>query len=181
MAPSTLPQRAPTEQPLQRQTENGRQKEGTPQLAHEPLSVPPPLKVSPLQGTVAVQLPLYTQWAWGNQPPPWLRPDIPQQTPQEGEPLQRAAEPTQRKENTTGLPDTLKAGVEKLSGLSMDDVQVHYNSSRPAEVQALAYTQGTEIHVGPGQEQHLAHEAWHVVQQKQGRVQPTLQVEGGGD
>lgn len=92
--------------------------------------------------------------------------------------LRLSAEPLQRKENTTGLPDTLKAGVETLSGLSLDDVQVHYNSSKPAGVQALAYTQGAEIHVGPGQEQHLAHEAWHVAQQKQGRVQATLQAKG---
>ena len=90
-------------------------------------------------------------------------------------PLQEAPH---QKENTTGLPDVLKAGVESLSGMSMDDVQVHYNSSKPAEVQALAYTQGTDIHVGPGQEQHLAHEAWHVAQQKQGRVKPTLQAKG---
>ena len=80
--------------------------------------------------------------------------------------------------SVTGLPDTLKAGVESLSGLSLDDVHVHYHSSKPAQVQALAYTQGTEIHVGPGQERHLAHEAWHVVQQKQGRVKPTLQAKG---
>ena len=80
--------------------------------------------------------------------------------------------------NTTGLPDTLKAGVETLSGLSLNDVQVHYHSSKPASLQALAYTQGTDIHVGSGQERHLAHEAWHVVQQKQGRVKPTSQVQG---
>jgi Domain of unknown function (DUF4157) len=64
----------------------------------------------------------------------------------------------------------LKGAVESLSGLSMDDVRVHYNSSKPAQVQALAYAQGTEVHLGPNQEQHLAHEAWHVVQQKQGRA-----------
>jgi len=29
--------------------------------------------------------------------------------------------------NHTGLPDVLKTGVEALSGLSMDDVRVHYN------------------------------------------------------
>ncbi|NEO91276.1 MAG: DUF4157 domain-containing protein [Moorea sp. SIO3G5] len=82
------------------------------------------------------------------------------------------------KENKTGLPDRLKAGVENLSGYSMDDVRVHYNSEKPAQLQALAYTQGTEIHVGPGQEKHLAHEAWHVVQQKEGRVKPTKQMKG---
>src|ERR1700730_4412781 len=83
-----------------------------------------------------------------------------------------------RKPNPTALPDRLKAGVEQLSGLAMDDVRVHYNSSKPATVQAHAYAQGTEIHLGPGQEQHLPHEAWHVVQQKQGRVKPTLQMKG---
>ncbi|MEM9686349.1 MAG: DUF4157 domain-containing protein, partial [Bacteroidota bacterium] len=79
----------------------------------------------------------------------------------------------------TGLPDRLKAGVESLSGYSMDDVKVHYNSSKPAQLQAHAYAQGTDIHLGPGQEKHLPHESWHVVQQKQGRVQPTMQLKGG--
>lgn len=44
--------------------------------------------------------------------------------------------------------------------------------------EALADTQGTDNHVGPGQEQHLPHDAWHVVRQKQGRVKPTLQMKG---
>ena len=42
----------------------------------------------------------------------------------------------------------------------------------------MAYTQGTNIHVAPGQEKHLPHEAWHVVQQAQGRVKPTMQLKG---
>ncbi len=83
-----------------------------------------------------------------------------------------------QQENRTGLPYNLKAGIETLSGMSLDDVRVHYNSSKPAMLQAVAYTQGSDIHVGPGQEQHLPHEAWHVVQQKQERVQPTLQAQG---
>jgi hypothetical protein len=84
----------------------------------------------------------------------------------------------QKKENKTGLPDNLKSGVENLSGHSMDDVKVHYNSSKPAQLQAHAYAQGTDIHVASGQEKHLPHEAWHVVQQKQGRVKPTMQMKG---
>jgi hypothetical protein len=76
------------------------------------------------------------------------------------------------------LPEPLQTRLESLSGLSLDDVHVHYNSPQPAQVQALAYTQGSEIHVGPGQEKHLAHETWHAVQQKQGRVKPTLQAKG---
>lgn len=86
-------------------------------------------------------------------------------------------EPIQKK-NETGMPDTLKAGIEELSGFAMDDVRVHYNSDKPATVQALAYTQGTDIHVAPGQEQHLPHEAWHVAQQMAGRVEPTTEVGG---
>ena len=80
--------------------------------------------------------------------------------------------------NNTGLPDNLKSGIENLSGMSMDHVKVHYNSDKPAQLQAHAYAQGSEIHVAPGQEQHLPHEAWHVVQQAQGRVKPTVQVKG---
>ncbi len=80
--------------------------------------------------------------------------------------------------NDTGLPDKLKSGVEALSGVSLDDVRVHYNSSRPAQLNALAYAQGADIHVAPGQEQHLPHEAWHVVQQSQGRVRPTMEMAG---
>ncbi len=84
------------------------------------------------------------------------------------------------KSNKTGLPEHLKAGVEGLSGYSLDDVKVHYNSGRPAPLGALAYTQGANIYVGPGQEKYLPHEAWHVVQQKQGRVTQTTEVKGVG-
>ncbi len=92
--------------------------------------------------------------------------------------LKKDSSVTQQKPNNTGLPDSLKTGIENHSGFSMDDVRVHYNSSKPATVQALAYTQGTDIHVAPGQEQHLPHETWHVVQQMQGRVQPTTEIGG---
>lgn len=84
----------------------------------------------------------------------------------------------QRKPNNTGLPNQLKSGIENLSGYAMDDVKVHYNSSKPAQLNAHAYAQGTDIHVASGQEKHVPHEAWHVVQQKQGRVQPTNQLKG---
>ncbi len=80
------------------------------------------------------------------------------------------------KQNNTGLPDNLKSGVEKLSGFSLDDVKVHYNSAKPTQLRAHAFAQGTDIHIASGQERHLAHEAWHVIQQKQGRVKATQQV-----
>lgn len=96
----------------------------------------------------------------------------------EDDTLQGKFEQPVQKKNETGMPDNLKAGIEDLSGFSMDDVRVHYNSDKPATVQALAYTQGTDIHVAPGQEKHLPHEAWHVAQQMAGRVEPTTEVGG---
>ncbi|WP_082694665.1 eCIS core domain-containing protein [Rheinheimera sp. EpRS3] len=109
-----------------------------------------------------------------------------QRQPDEEEPLQGKFEPgavNQRQAdaapaNNTGMPDQLKSGIESLSGYVMDDVKVHYNSAKPAQMQAHAYAQGSDIHIAPGQEQHLPHEAWHVVQQKQGRVQATTQLKG---
>ncbi|SEN77187.1 protein of unknown function [Duganella sp. CF517] len=89
------------------------------------------------------------------------------------------AENQQAQVNNTGLPDQLKSGIENLSGMSMDHVKVHYNSAQPAQLNAHAYAQGSDIHVAPGQERHLPHEAWHVVQQAQGRVNPTMQLKAG--
>jgi hypothetical protein len=42
--------------------------------------------------------------------------------------------------------------------------------------QVGAYAQGNDTHLTPGQKKHLAHQAWRVVQQRQGRVKPTLQT-----
>ena len=82
----------------------------------------------------------------------------------------------QRNANKSGLPSNLKSGIESLSGMSMDHVKVHYNSSKPAALQAHAYAETSQIDLGRGQEKHLPHEAWHVVQQAQGRVKPTMQL-----
>lgn len=80
--------------------------------------------------------------------------------------------------NNTGIPNAMKEKFEQRSGISFDDVRVHYNSSKPVQFQALAYTQGNQIYVGPGQEKHLAHELGHIVQQKQGIVKPTGYLNG---
>ena len=84
--------------------------------------------------------------------------------------------PVQAKSEGGQLPSGLKSGVEQLSGQNMSDVNVHRNSDKPAQLNAHAYAQGSDIHLGPGQEKHLPHEAWHVAQQKQGRVAPTKQL-----
>lgn len=97
---------------------------------------------------------------------------------EEEEMLQGRFEPVQQQRNDTGLPDNLKSGMEQLSGRSLDHVKVHYNSAKPAAVQAHAFAQGNEIHLASGQQRHLPHELGHVVQQMEGRVQPTTTVEG---
>lgn len=73
-------------------------------------------------------------------------------------------------ENRTGIPTRLKERMEQSTGMSFDDVRVHYNSALPAKLDALAYTKGNQIEIGPGQERHLPHELGHVVQQKLGVV-----------
>lgn len=90
-------------------------------------------------------------------------------------PLQAKPEP-----NRTGMSDQLKGGIEALSGMDISDVRVHLNSDKPAQVNALAYAQGSNIHLAPRQEQYLPHEVWHIVQQKLGRVRPTLHAKGIG-
>ncbi|MEX2228964.1 MAG: DUF4157 domain-containing protein [Dehalococcoidia bacterium] len=74
------------------------------------------------------------------------------------------------------LPRALAAGVRRLSGLDVGDVRVHRDSAEPARIDALAFTQGAHVYLALGQERQLAHEAWHVVQQRQGRVRATTAI-----
>ncbi len=89
-------------------------------------------------------------------------------------------------ENKTGMPDAVKQRAETALNSDFSDVRVHANSAKAPAVGALAYTQGTDIHFAPGSyspnsssgRSLLGHELTHVVQQSQGRVQPTTTVAG---
>lgn len=96
-------------------------------------------------------------------------------------------QPVQAKsENQTGIPDNVRQRMEDSFGMDFSSVRVHPESSKAPEVGALAYTQGTDIHFAPGQfkpdtsvgQQLLGHELTHVIQQAEGRVQPTTEVGG---
>lgn len=97
-------------------------------------------------------------------------------------------QPAQRAEaaNETGIPDSVKQRMEDSFGTDFSGVRVHPESSKAPEVGALAYTQGTDIHFAPGQfkpdtsagQQLLGHELAHVIQQAEGRVQPTTEIAG---
>ena len=75
-------------------------------------------------------------------------------------------------------PDSRVASIEKESGISFADVNIHYASSKPKELNAHAYAYGNDVYLGPGQEKHLRHELGHVVQQRQGIVKPMMQLKG---
>jgi hypothetical protein len=78
-----------------------------------------------------------------------------------------------KKENKTKLPDALKAGI------SMDNVKVHVNSPKPVQLKDIMYAQGSDTHLSAVKEEDIPHESWHVVQQRQGKVQPVYQKKGG--
>ena len=94
-------------------------------------------------------------------------------------PIQMKKDDGDTSTSSSRMQHNLIAGLEKLSGVDLSDIKVHQNSDKPQQVGALAYTQGSDIHIAPGQEKHLPHEGWHVVQQKQGRVTPTMQMKTG--
>ena len=95
--------------------------------------------------------------------------------------------PVQKQENNqTGLPDHVKDRAESSFNTDFSDVRVYADSGKATQVGALAYTQGSDIHFAPGQfspdsgsgRQLLGHELAHVVQQRQGRVRPTTEING---
>jgi hypothetical protein len=88
----------------------------------------------------------------------------------------------------TEMPSPVSAKMEAALGADFSGVRVHPSSSSATALGALAYTQGSEIHFAPGQwapettrgQELLGHELWHVVQQREGRVQATAQYKGVG-
>ena len=66
--------------------------------------------------------------------------------------------------------------MEIWSARPLEDVYVHKDSNKPVELRAHAYTQGNQIHLGPGQEEQLPPELGHVVQQKRERYNQPYQT-----
>ncbi len=115
---------------------------------NDPQSVPHALALNrskpeapPFAGPQARSLPIIQQLADHR---PQTKPAAQLQAMADAQPP-RQAPPIPRAENNTGLPQQLKAGAEQLSGLSLADVKVHYNSDKPAQLQAHGYTQGAMV------------------------------------
>ena len=104
----------------------------------------------------------------------------------EEEQLQMKKGPIQQKEDPASSGGDVMSKMESSFGTSFSDVNIHKESSKASDVGALAYTQGSDIHFAPGQfkpetnsgQQLLGHELTHVVQQREGRVSPTTEVNG---
>jgi hypothetical protein len=80
-----------------------------------------------------------------------------------------------KEEINPGLPDNENPAIENRSGSELNDSTLHNNSSNPADQNDHVYSQGTEIHLAYGPEKYLPNEAWGVIKQKQGRVEPINQ------
>jgi hypothetical protein len=89
-------------------------------------------------------------------------------------------------QSAPGIPAGVQAKMESALNVNLSGVNVHPNSHKATEVGALAFTQGSDIHVAPGHysphtssgQRLLGHELAHVAQQMAGRVQPTGEVGG---
>ena len=108
----------------------------------------------------------------------FMSPQNLQQEPQTVQQQQEGATSTDGNSNKASLPQNLVDGFKGSTGHDLSNVDVHYNSPEPENMGALAYAQGNDIYLSPSQEQHLPHEAAHIVQQREGRVKPTGEING---
>ncbi len=84
------------------------------------------------------------------------------------------------------LPNLVQSKMEGAMGADFSGVNIHTESQNATNVGALAYAQGNDVHFAPGQydpqsssgQELIGHELAHVVQQREGRVQPTTQAKG---
>jgi hypothetical protein len=76
------------------------------------------------------------------------------------------------------LPGALQAGIEALSGLSLDAARVHGSASRPGGLAAEAHPRDSDIHLAPGEERHLPHDGEPVTRQSRGRVRAATKARG---
>lgn len=97
----------------------------------------------------------------------------------------REPQSTQGTSSGRSIPTPVRSKMERSFNASFADVRIH-EGSHAATLGAIAYTQGNHIHFAPGRfnpetssgQALLGHELAHVVQQRQGRVRPTGQVNG---
>ena len=88
--------------------------------------------------------------------------------------------------SNSSSPPLLQRLTEAFGGHDLSNVNIHKDSPKAPEVGAVAFAQGNDVHFAPGKfnpesssgRQLIGHELAHVVQQREGRVQPTGSVNG---
>jgi Domain of unknown function (DUF4157) len=96
--------------------------------------------------------------------------------------------PRKDEKSAQGLSPGMQPKMEAALGEDLSSVKVHTESAEAKEMGAHAFTQGEDIHFAPGQydegsqkgQELIGHEMAHVKQQRQGRVQATVQKKGVG-
>ncbi len=88
-------------------------------------------------------------------------------------------------ENEGNIPDDVRLKMEKSFAADFSAVKVFQNSQPAKDLDAIAYTQGNEIHFAPGHnpfspqgQEFLGHELSHVIQQRNNEVKTTNQEAG---
>ncbi|MFN8395193.1 MAG: DUF4157 domain-containing protein [Bacteroidia bacterium] len=99
-----------------------------------------------------------------------------------------APKPVQKKNfnHTNGIPDSVAAQMQTVFSIDVSSVNIVQNSSAATSAGALAFAAGNTIHFAPGQfspttpqgQQLLGHELAHIVQQQQGRVTASGEMNG---
>jgi hypothetical protein len=92
--------------------------------------------------------------------------------------------PSHAAEHATGIPAPVRASMEAALGADLSDVRVRTSSADALRLGAAAFTRGHEIQVAPGHwaphtragRELLGHELAHVLQQREGRVRPTVRM-----
>lgn len=81
------------------------------------------------------------------------------------------------------LPEDVQFQMESSFSQDLSNVKIHKNSRRAKELNAHAFTEGNDVHIADGKynpttnegKALIGHELTHVIQQKSGRVSPTVQ------
>lgn len=103
-------------------------------------------------------------------------------------PTPETPKPVERKPfvHTNGIPDSVAAQMQTVFSIDVSSVNVVQNSAAATAAGALAFAAGNTIHFAPGQfspttpqgQQLLGHELAHIVQQQEGRVQASGEMNG---
>jgi len=124
---------------------------------------------------------------------------VPLMNTEEEEPVQRKGPVPPLNTDSEELPESASSASERMPSLvqrkmessfgeDFSDVTIHKDSPQSKELNAHAFTKGNAIHFAPGMynpesqdgQELLGHELTHVVQQREGRVRPTVQKKGVG-